>query len=61
MSVSLFLFWNKLICIISLYFTYKQYHLIFVFLCLTYFTQYDNPQYLSMNLWLPGGTGMEEG
>ena len=23
-------------------YTYKWYHMIFVFLCLTYFTQYDN-------------------
>ena len=37
-SVNLFLFANKLICIIFLDSTYKQYHIIFVFLCLTYFT-----------------------
>ena len=34
---------NKFICTIFLDSTYKQYH-IFVFLCLTYFTQYDSLQ-----------------
>ena len=31
---------NKFICTIFLDSTYKQYYMIFVFLCLTYFTQY---------------------
>ena len=37
-----FFFVNKFICTIFLDSTYKQFHMIFVFLCLTYFTQYDN-------------------
>ena len=41
MFVSLCLFWNKFICIFLSESTYKQYY-IFVFFCLTYFTQYDN-------------------
>ena len=41
-SVTLFLFVNKLICTIFLDSTYKQYHMIFARLCLTYFTQYDS-------------------
>ena len=39
-SISSFL--NRFICTIFLDSTYKLYHLIFFFLCLTYFTQYDN-------------------
>ena len=39
--VNLFLF-CKFICTIFLDSTYKQYHMTFVFLCLTYFTQYDD-------------------
>ena len=39
--VTLFLFCN-FTCTISLDSTYKQYHMTFVFLCLTYFTQYDD-------------------
>ena len=35
-------FVNKFICAICLDSTYKQCHMLFVFLCLTYFTQYDN-------------------
>ena len=35
MSVSLILFYDKFICIIFLDSTYKQYHMTFVFLCLT--------------------------
>ena len=40
-SVTLFLF-CKFICNIFLDSTYKRYHMIFIFLCLTYFTQYDH-------------------
>ena len=36
-----FCFVDKFICVI-LDSIYKQYHMVFVFLCLTYFTQYDN-------------------
>ena len=35
-------FESKFICTIFKDSTYKQYHVIFVFLCLTYFTEYDN-------------------
>ena len=42
--VSLFDFINKFICIILKYSAYKWYHMIFIFLCLIYFTQYDNLQ-----------------
>ena len=39
-----FHFVNKFICIILFFLDsiYEQYHTIFLFLCLTYFTQYDN-------------------
>ena len=50
MSVSLFLFCkhihNTFICIIFLDSTSKQCHMIFVFLSLACFTQYDNLQFL---------------
>ena len=41
-SVTLSLFGNTFICTFFKDSTYKQYHMIFVFLCLTYFIQYDN-------------------
>ena len=37
-----FCFVNKFICSHFLDCTYKRYHMVFVFLCLTYFTEYDN-------------------
>ena len=37
-----FCFVDKFMCSLFLDSTYKRYHMIFVFLCLTYFTQYDN-------------------
>ena len=37
-----FCFANKFICIIFLYYKHKGYHLIFIFLILTYFTLYDS-------------------
>ena len=41
-STSLFLFVAKFICTLSLDSTHKRYHMVFVLLCLTYLTQYDN-------------------
>ena len=46
-SLSLFLF-SKSICIIFLDSAYKQYYMIFVGLCLTYFTPYNN---FKVHLW----------
>ena len=43
-SVTLFLSCKQVHFYHFLYSTYKQYHMMFVFLCLTYFTQYDNLQ-----------------
>ena len=40
-SITLFLFVAKFICTLSLDSTCKRYRMIFVLLCLTYFTQYD--------------------
>ena len=34
--------WRSSLYPFLLYSTYKQYHMLFVFLCLTYFTQYEN-------------------
>ena len=39
-----FCFVKKFICTLFLDSTYMRYHMMFVFLCLTYFTQYDNLQ-----------------
>ena len=41
-SVTLFLFCRYVHLYSFLRFTYKQYYVIFIFFCLTYFTQYEN-------------------